>query len=175
LSLEKTGREGTGSFFVFGGKQSVGSCPRARYWSVELLLGILTEAWGNGRRCVAVEKEGTRDARQEGWFCDFREVIDSAMPPQAKLVRLCLARFANEDRLCWPSIDTIASVLNLSRASVVRALKYLVDHGWVKRVPRPGNLNVRTTVYALTTPSGQEVKPETQPFLDEPIVGETNW
>ena len=112
---------------------------------------------------------------QEDWFCDFREVIDSAMPPQAKLVRLCLAKFANEERLCWLSIDTIANVLNLSRASVVRALKYLVDHGWIERVPRPGNLRVRTTVYALTRPHKREAKQQIQPLVDELITGEAIW
>jgi len=93
-----------------------------------------------------------RDARRGGWFWDFCDVFDREMPAHAKIVRLYLARCANDQQMAWPSQETIAEKCGLSRASVVRALKWLVDNGWVRRLSRAGGYNNLGTVYVLLNP-----------------------
>lgn len=115
-----------------------------------------------------------RDARRGGWFWDFHDVFDRSMPAHAKIVRLYLARCANDQQLAWPSLETIAEKCGLSRATVVRALKWLVDSGWVKRLPRSGGYNNLGSVYVLLNPP-QEAVPDGagQSAHTESIQGES--
>lgn len=39
--------------------------------------------------------------------------------------------------ICWPSTKRIRKLTGLSRASVKRAAKWLLDHGYVERIARP--------------------------------------
>lgn len=51
------------------------------------------------------------------------------LPAQEKITLLMLANYANQDGQCWPSIDTLSLDTGLSRASVKRALRKLVERG----------------------------------------------
>jgi hypothetical protein len=48
-------------------------------------------------------------------------------------VLLALANFADEDGDAWPSVETIAGMAAVSRATVQRALGWLVEHGYIER------------------------------------------
>ncbi len=48
-----------------------------------------------------------------------------------KLVMLCLADHADDDGLCWPSIDTIARKSGVSPTTVKATLKKLEAGGWI--------------------------------------------
>jgi DNA-binding transcriptional regulator YhcF (GntR family) len=48
-----------------------------------------------------------------------------------KLVMLCLADHADDDGLCWPSIDTIARKSGVSSTTVKATLKKLETGGWI--------------------------------------------
>lgn len=50
------------------------------------------------------------------------------------LVLLLLADYANGDGFCWPSIDRIAYETRMSRASVIRAKRALMDGGVIEQV-----------------------------------------
>lgn len=49
-----------------------------------------------------------QDKRRKNWFWDHNEVFESDLSPNAKLVRIFLARCADGDRTAWPSLNTIA-------------------------------------------------------------------
>ncbi|MFZ3048006.1 MAG: helix-turn-helix domain-containing protein, partial [Desulfatirhabdiaceae bacterium] len=48
------------------------------------------------------------DGRRKNWFWDFNDVFSSDLSAYAKLVRLYIARCANQDRQAWPSYNRIA-------------------------------------------------------------------
>lgn len=46
-----------------------------------------------------------------------------------KLIMLCLADYANDEGLCWPSIDSVARKCNVSRSTVKSQLRRLAEQG----------------------------------------------
>ena len=91
-------------------------------------------------------------ANQYKRFWESVEVFDRWMPAHAKLVRLCLARCANDSRAAQVTLETVAHMCGLSRASVVRALKWLVDNGWVERLSRSSGYDNLGNTYMLLVP-----------------------
>jgi hypothetical protein len=94
-----------------------------------------------------------------------RGLWKSDAPPVPKSVGACLAEYANEDGEVWPSTQKLArgrtrqqagsakkdKHTSLSRRTVIDALAWLVDHGWLTKVAeRVGT----TTKYRLTFPPG---------------------
>ena len=61
---------------------------------------------------------------------------DDRLPSRAKAVYMYLYNRADAEGKCWPGIKRIASDLNLSRATVKRALTDLEYHGYLKKLPR---------------------------------------
>ena len=51
----------------------------------------------------------------------------------AKLVLIALARFANQNNQCFPSLAKICEVTHLSNATVCRKLNWLEQNGFVSR------------------------------------------
>lgn len=98
------------------------------------------------------------DNRKKGWFWDSDAVFDSGLSSYAIVVRLYLARCANKDRRSFPSLTTISEKCGVSRATVKRALKELVEAGWLSRSTRyvKGSREKTTTEYQLLTPDARE-------------------
>jgi DNA-binding transcriptional ArsR family regulator len=69
-------------------------------------------------------------------FCMMPHVIvrDYArkIGPIALSVYLVLADRANSDKIAWPSYETIAETLGVSRPTVIKAIAVLTEHGLVK-------------------------------------------
>jgi DNA-binding MarR family transcriptional regulator len=104
---------------------------------------------------VADSIENTRlsDKRRRNWFWDHNEVSQSSLSTYAKLVRLYLARCANADRVAWPSLTTIAQHCGISRSSENRAVKELVEAGWLEKQTRQRpDGSFQSTFYILTDP-----------------------
>ena len=74
------------------------------------------------------------------------EVIDQYRgPPVAKLVLIVLARFANKDGICWPSVATIAGRARIDATTVRRQYPALEREGWLRQVtPRRGGRALTT-------------------------------
>ena len=53
---------------------------------------------------------------------------------QAKGLYSILCCYANKDRICWPSISTLADDTDSSQTSIKRWIKELKTHNYVKRV-----------------------------------------
>lgn len=76
---------------------------------------------------------------------DLQFVRNSNLPASAKLVLYELVFRANDRRICWPSIATIASDTSLSKSTVRRALKLLVARELIQieQNPTGGSNNYR--------------------------------
>ena len=61
---------------------------------------------------------------------------DDLLPHRAKTVYMYLQDRSNKDGTCWPGITRMAKELNLSRTTVKRALRDLVEAGYVEKVRR---------------------------------------
>lgn len=51
----------------------------------------------------------------------------------AKWLLVTLADYANDEGICWPSIDTLANVTGMGTGTVSRKLTILIDAGYVER------------------------------------------
>lgn len=70
---------------------------------------------------------------------------------RAKSVYMYLRDRADASGICWPSINTIAADLKLSRRTVQRALNDLERAGLVKRQPRSRpNGSLTSNQYRIT-------------------------
>jgi hypothetical protein len=79
------------------------------------------------------------------------------------LVLLALADYANDDGVCWPSINGLVKKSRLSERGVQKVLKRLCEGGWLKI--SYGNGRNNCNVYTIKTPN--EVHPErgSPPYL----------
>lgn len=88
-----------------------------------------------------------------GWFKAPRAVFaDADLNSSAKLVLLALKARANDDGVCWPSIDTIRADTSLGEAAVYSARKRLKARGyisWRTRKRRPGDAHQPSSVYRI--------------------------
>ena len=68
----------------------------------------------------------------------------------AKLVLLALADHANEQYECWPGAELVAKKAEVHRATVFRAVNYLVSNGFIRREARThSHGGSRTPLYLL--------------------------
>ncbi|UPL20211.1 helix-turn-helix domain-containing protein [Alcaligenes faecalis] len=68
------------------------------------------------------------------------------MTPAQKAVLISLADNANDQGVCWPSVESISARTCLSERSVQNAIKWLIDAGALQAQQRQG----RSTVYTVT-------------------------
>ena len=66
----------------------------------------------------------------------FDAIYAAELPHRDVAVYMYLKHRANTEGRCWPSVRTIAKDLNLSRATVQRALRELQQGGWIMAEPR---------------------------------------
>jgi len=94
---------------------------------------------------------------------------------RAKIVLFALSERSNENLTCFPSIARIEKDCALSRRTVVRALKELVDAGLIKRRPRRTRSGDRdSTVYTLLIPEGGRAAADPTSDTGLPEVGPQN-
>lgn len=63
------------------------------------------------------------------------------VPHTAKFVLISLADNANDAGICWPSIPTICRRTALHRATVLRSIAWLADHGYLAVMRDTGRHN----------------------------------
>lgn len=66
----------------------------------------------------------------------LNRVYESSLPSRAKTVMFYLINRSNKELTCFPAIPTIARETGLSERTVQRALKELVEEGFVEKTPR---------------------------------------
>ncbi|NLT15582.1 MAG: helix-turn-helix domain-containing protein [Clostridiales bacterium] len=70
------------------------------------------------------------------YFKDIYSASPEELPHRARAVYMYLRDRAGKGSDCWPSINTIASDLQLSRSTVKRALHDLVKAGLIEKEVR---------------------------------------
>lgn len=84
----------------------------------------------------------------------LNEQLPSTM---SKLLLVALANFANDEDEAWPHLETLESMVGVSKRTVLRGLRELCDGGWISRLqgfadgPRGGLVKVNS-VYRLNLP-----------------------
>ena len=63
-------------------------------------------------------------------------ITDPELSIQAKGVYAIISTFANKERSCFPSINTIADLANTHPRTISRKLKELSSKGYIKRKGR---------------------------------------
>ena len=80
----------------------------------------------------------------------FRTIYTDNLPHRAKAVYMYLRDRANEERVCWPGINRIASDLEMSRSTVKRALGDLIQNGYIEKELRyRGNGSYSSNLYTI--------------------------
>ncbi|MBF7081871.1 helix-turn-helix domain-containing protein [Desulfallas sp. Bu1-1] len=101
------------------------------------------------------------DGRKRGWFWDYNEVFESDLSAHAKLVRLYLAKCADNGRKSWPSYNKIAKDCGISRDTAKRVINELEQKGWLKKITRiKDNGENMSNVYILCDPPENELDRE---------------
>lgn len=78
-------------------------------------------------------------SKKDFWFAcvDIDVLRDKELSQTAKFVFAVLCTFVNvNNRVCWPSNETLAETSNMSKTSVIRALKELEERGIIQRFTR---------------------------------------
>ena len=80
----------------------------------------------------------------------FDSVYNADLSHRAKAVLFYLKDHADNEGKCWPGINTIAAGLNISRSTVKRALRELVETGVVEKEKRwRGNGSLSSNLYRV--------------------------
>lgn len=75
----------------------------------------------------------------------------------AKWMLVTLADYANDENICWPSIETLSKVTGMGTGTVSRKLALLIELGHIERIHQP----FTSTRYRILLPqSGASVAPE---------------
>lgn len=62
---------------------------------------------------------------------DLKKLYQSELPTRAIAVYLYLRGRANKEGVCWPAIPTMARELKMSESTIRRALRDLVQEGFL--------------------------------------------
>ena len=115
-------------------------------------------------------------------YDDIFDVYGAKLGVYGVAVYALLCRLANAQAKCWPSLNSIAKGLNISRPSVVKALDALEAHGLIRRTtrrdPKGGHsstlytlLEVPPLVNEVNNPLVKEIDNPSKPALP-PLVKE---
>lgn len=92
------------------------------------------------------------------------------LPATEKLVLLCLADFADDDGVCWPSVETLIERTGLSDRCVREQLKRLEAAGLIERDRRVG----QSATYRLNITAREEQEPRQEmPVQPAPAAAST--
>jgi len=85
---------------------------------------------------------------------------DLDIPSTEKMVLMCLCDHANDDGVCWPSVETLCRKTSKGERTVQAALKWLHDHSYFEF--RDGEHKARTYYLdpcKICAPPPQELRP----------------
>src|SRR5215213_538994 len=109
-----------------------------------------------------------RDRRRKGFFTIDNVLLDwfgALLGPYGLAVYMALARFANQEGTCWPSLATIAKKTGMSRPQVIREIAKLKELGLIAVAHQLGKKGEHTSnLYLLLdisipTPESEVVSP----------------
>lgn len=78
----------------------------------------------------------TQEAFPNGWTRIDNDLRRARLGAYPKLLFAILRTYADARGMCWPSFQTLAEDMEVSRSTVIRAMKKLEDEGLVRKVRR---------------------------------------
>lgn len=84
----------------------------------------------------------------------------TTLPAISKIVLISLADQANDDGVCWPSIESLVKRTGLSESTVFRHLKVLEDDAHIHREPRLGQSTIYHVHPVILTPCHSDTMSE---------------
>lgn len=99
-----------------------------------------------------------RDMRSTHWFWMDNAILDIYGPQLGAYgiaVYTALCRMANANGTCWPSLNTLASTIGISRSTVIRSLEKLESLGLISISHRNGSDGSQdTNIYTILAVGG---------------------
>ena len=84
-----------------------------------------------------------RDIRKRGWFWVENELIDRTdLSFEVKSMYMILARFADSEGKCFPSIEKLAEIIGKDKRTVIRYIKKLEEIGLIEKRRRFNQTNI---------------------------------
>ena len=84
-----------------------------------------------------------RDIRKRGWFWVENELIDRTdLSFEVKSMYMILARFADSEGKCFPSIEKLAEIIGKDKRTVIRYIKKLEEKGLIEKKRRFNQTNI---------------------------------
>ena len=84
-----------------------------------------------------------RDIRKRGWFWVENELIDRTdLSFEVKSMYMILARFADNEGKCFPSIEKLAEIIGKDKRTVIRYIKKLEEKGLIEKRRRFNQTNI---------------------------------
>ena len=84
-----------------------------------------------------------RDIRKRGWFWIENELIDRTdLSFEVKSMYMILARFADNEGKCFPSIEKLAEIIGKDKRTVIRYIKKLEEKGLIEKRRRFNQTNI---------------------------------
>jgi len=82
-------------------------------------------------------------------FEAIRWAFDQTIPGPEKLVLLVLANYADDERICFPSMATIAKDTGTSRCNVLRVVRKIAERGLISIEKRITHHGKSSHIYTL--------------------------
>ena len=84
-----------------------------------------------------------RDIRKRGWFWVENELIDRTdLSFEVKSMYMILARFADNEGKCFPSVEKLAEIIGKDKRTVIRYIKKLEEKGLIEKRRRFNQTNI---------------------------------
>ncbi len=84
-----------------------------------------------------------RDIRKRGWFWIENELIDRTdLSFEVKSMYMILARFADNEGKCFPSVEKLAEIIGKDKRTVIRYIKKLEEKGLIEKRRRFNQTNI---------------------------------
>ena len=84
-----------------------------------------------------------RDIRKRGWFWIENELIDRTdLSFEVKSMYMILARFADNEGKCFPSVEKLAEIIGKDKRTVIRYIKKLEEKGLIEKRRRFKQTNI---------------------------------
>lgn len=89
-------------------------------------------------------KSFSKEQKREVWLKTTQQVVSQELDPYNLGVYLAISTFINEEGICWPSYETIATKSSIGKTKVIESVRELRKKGLIKvenRKKRDGSYN----------------------------------
>ena len=103
---------------------------------------------------------------KKGTFSIFPVAMCYGLHPYQQVLMAWLFKHANDDGICWPSLNLLAQECGISRDSVVRHIKILEEKGYLAKERRKNKNDWASTEYKVVIMDSEVVAESDNPLSD---------